>query len=358
MAEKLFISGNEAIARGAIQAGCKYFFGYPITPQSDIPEFMSRELPKIGGVFVQSESETASIYMVYGGALAGARVMTSTSSPGFSLMQEGISYIAEMETPCLIAEVTRMGPGIGTGGQHGQTDYRQATKGGGHGGYHIIVLAPYSAQECFDFTQLGFHLADKYRMLSLVLSDYVVGQTAESVEIRTLDLGPVPEKTWALKGKGQKGGKRDFHIAGFAHRGSVVNYHVQTREKYQQVAQAEVRHDTYQTDDINLLLVAYGSTARFCKGAIDIARAEGLKVGLFRPITLWPFPGEALREIALKVGKVLVVEDSSGELVEDVEDAVRHQIPVNLLGVWGRHNTGASGIIHPERILEEVKKLL
>jgi len=358
MAEIMLISGNEAIARGAIQAGCKYFFGYPITPQSDIPEFMSRELPKIGGVFVQSESETSSVYMVYGGGLAGARVMTSTSSPGFSLMQEGISYISEMEIPSVIVNVARMGPGIGTGGQHGQTDYRQATKGGGHGAYRCIVLAPASSQECFDFTQLAFHLADKYRMLALVLSDYVVGQTAEPVEIRTLDLGPVPEKTWALKGKAQKEGKRNVFVSGSASRGSVVDYHVKVKEKYQQVAQAEVRYETYRTEAANLLLVAYGSTARFCKGTVDLATAEGLTVGLFRPITLWPFPEEALRETALGIGKVLVVEDSPGELVEDVENAVRHQVPAHLLGVWGRHNTGASGIIHPERILQEVKKLL
>jgi len=358
MAEKILMSGNEAVARGAIQAGCKYFFGYPITPQSEIPEYMARELPKIGGAFVQSESETASIYMVYGGGLAGARVMTSTSSPGFSLMQEGISYISEMEIPCLVVEVTRMGPGIGTGGQHGQTDYRQVTKGGGHGAYRIIVLAPYSSQECFDFAQLGFHLADKYRMLALVLLDYVVGQTAEPVEIRTLDLGPVPEKTWALKGKAQKGGKRDIHASGIGRGGSVIAYHVRTKEKYEQVAQAEVRYDTYLADDAKLLLVAYGSSARFCKGAANMARAEGLKVGLFRPITLWPFPEEALRKASLAAGKVLVVEDSPGELVEDVENAVRHQIPVHLLGVWGRHSPSASGIIHPERILQEVKKVL
>jgi len=358
MAEIMLISGNEAIARGAIQADCKYFFGYPITPQSDIPEFMSRELPKIGGVFVQSESETSSVYMVYGGGLAGARVMTSTSSPGFSLMQEGISYISEMEIPSVIVNVARMGPGIGTGGQHGQTDYRQATKGGGHGAYRCIVLAPASSQECFDLTQLAFHLADEYRMLALVLSDYVVGQTAEPVEIRTLDLGPLPEKTWALKGKAQKEGKRNVFIAGFASRGSVVDYHVKVKEKYQQVVQAEVRYESYKTEAASLLLVAYGSTARFCKGAVDMAAVEGLRVGLFRPISLWPFPEDVLREAALRIGKVLVVEDSPGELVEDVENAVRHQVPVHLLGVWGRHNTGASGIIHPERILQEVKKLL
>ena len=358
MAETMLISGNEAIARGAIQAGCKYFFGYPITPQSDIPEFMSRELPKIGGAYVQSESETSSVYMVYGGGLAGARVMTSTSSPGFSLMQEGISYISELEVPCVIVDVARMGPGIGTGGQQGQTDYRQVTKGGGHGAYRCIVLAPASSQECFDFMQLGFHLADKYRMLTLVLSDYVVGQTAEPVEIRTLDLGPVPEKPWALKGKAQKGGQRDSYTSGIRKAGGVVDYHVKAKEKYQQVAQSEVRYETYQIEAANLLLVAYGSSARFGQGAVDMARAEGLRVGLFRPVTLWPFPEQALREAALKIGQVLVVEDSPGELVEDVENAVRHQLPVHLLGIWGRHVTGFNGIIHPERILKEVKKLL
>jgi 2-oxoglutarate ferredoxin oxidoreductase subunit alpha len=358
MTDTIFISGNEAIARGAIQAGCKHFFGYPITPQSEILEFMARELPKIGGSFVQTESETASVYMVHGGGLAGARVMTSTASPGFSLMQEGISYISELEVPCVIVDVARIGPGIGVGGQQGQTDYRQVTKGGGHGAYRCIVLAPAYAQECFDFMQLGFHLADKYRILTLVLSDYVVGQTADPVEIRAQEFETLPDKGWALTGKEQRGGKRNTHIAGSGRYGGLVNYYAKLSEKYQKIANEEIRYETCRTEDANLLLVAYGSSARFCKGAMDMARSEGLSVGLFRPITLWPFPNQALYDNALKIGKVLVVEDSPGELIEDVEKAIRYQIPVHLLGIWGRHTGAPNGIIHPERILEEVKKLL
>ena len=349
MAEKLLVSGNEAIARGAIQAGCRYFFGYPITPQSDIPEYMAKELPKIGGVFVQTESETASIYMVYGGAMTGARVMTSTSSPGFSLMQEGISNIAWLGMPCVVVNVTRLGPGMGST-QNGQTDYRQATKGGGHGGYRNIVLAPASSQECFDFVQLGFYLAETYRMMTLVLSDYIIGQTAEPVEIRTVELGPVPAKPWVLNGKDQKDGKRSILIGGDL-------LPLKLKEKYEDVSAKEVRYDTYRAEDAELLIVAYGSSARFARGAVDLARAEGRKVGLFRPITLWPFPDEALREVALAAGNVLVVEDSIGELVEDVESAVRHQVPVHLLGIWGRHTQDQSGIIQPEKILDEVREV-
>ena len=357
MAETLLITGHEAIARGAIQAGCRHFFGYPITPQSEIPEFMARELPKIGGVFVQSESESGSIYMLYGAALAGARVMTSTASVGFSLMQEGMSHIADNEVPCVIIEVTRMGPGMGSTLQS-QTDYKQVTKGGGHGGYHCIVLAPASAQEDFDLTQLAFHLADKYRMPAIVLTDCVVGWTLEPVETRTLDFGPVPEKSWALKGKAQKGGKREMILAGPFSRGGFVRFLVLLKEKYEQVAQAEVRYETYKTEDTDLLLVAYGYVARACKEAVDMARAEGLKVGLIRPITLWPFPEEALRTAALKAGKVLVVEDSEGQLVKDVEQWVRYQVPVHLLGIWGRVGEAMGDLIYPERILEEVKGLL
>ena len=365
MADKILIDGNEAIARGAIQAGCKYFFGYPITPQNEIPEFMSRELPKIGGVFVQSESETASIYMVYGGALAGERVMTSTSSPGFSLMQEGISYIAEAEMPAVVVDVMRMGPGIGTGGQHGQTDYRQVTKGGGHGAYRCIVLAPCSPQESFDHMQLAFHLADKYRIMSIVLSDFMIGRMAEAVELRTLDLGSPSEKEWALKGKGRKKDNlRTCYVS------SVIQYtppglHKRLKDKYKTITDSEIRFETHRTEDASILIVSYGSTARAAKRAVDEAREEGINAGLFRPITVWPFPEAALREAGCRAGKVLVVEDSPGELVEDVDHALREQVPVNLLDMSARYTptgtgltAGGSGLIYPERILQEVKSLL
>ena len=371
MAEKLLISGNEAIGRGAIQAGCLYFFGYPITPQNEIPEFMSRELPKVGGVFVQSESETASVYMVYGGAMTGKRVMTSTASPGFSLMQEGISNINWLGVPAVIVNVTRLGPGMGSI-QSGQSDYLQLTKGGGHGDQRSIVLAPASAQECFDFVQLGFHLAEKYQVLSLVLSDYIVGQTAEPVEIRTLELPELPPLkypmdprfNWQMVGKGNKP-VPDANIpeqAKATQRGMLIGGSfgdtVPLKDKHELIMEEEPRHETYQTDDADLVIVAWGSSARFAKGAVDLAREAGLRVGLFRLITLWPFPDEALRETCMAAGKVLVVEDNNGQMVDDVRDSVRHQIPVHLLGIWGRHIKSPSGIIQPERILEEVREVL
>jgi len=358
MEKKMFMSGNEAVARGAIAADCKYFFGYPITPQNDIPEFMSREMPKVGGVFIQSESEVSSIYMVYGGALCGARVMTSTSSPGYALMQEGVSYIAETEAPCVVVNVSRMGPGIGTGGQAGQTDYRIAAKGGGHGGYRAIVFAPSSAQEVYELMQVAFHLADKYRIMCLVLSDYVLGQMAEVVELKKLKFpDELPEKFWALKGSGKKDGMRYMHVVGFLNYGGVISWHEGLLKKYKRVEENEIRYETHYADDAELLLVAYGSTARTSLKAIEMARAEGLKVGLFRPITLWPYPEEALREVALKAKQVLCVEDSNGQMKEDVDFAVRAQIPVHYLGMWGRNSDNPNGLIFPERVFEEIKKL-
>jgi 2-oxoglutarate ferredoxin oxidoreductase subunit alpha len=354
----MFITGNEAVARGAIAAGCRHFFGYPITPQNDIPEFMSRELPKVGGVFVQSESEVSSIYMVYAGGLAGARVMTSTSSPGYALMQEGISYIAEMEAPCVVVNVSRMGPGIGTGGQAGQTDYRCVVKGGGHGGYRAIVLAPASPQEAYELMQLAFHLADKYRILCIVLSDYVLGQMAEDVELKTLEFNEeLPEKFWALKGSEKKGGMRYMHVVAFFTHGGVVSMHEAYLKKYKRVEEAEKRHEAVGVNDAKLLLVAYGSTARTCAKAMEMARADGLKVGLFRPITLWPYPGEALREAALKAGKVLCVEDSNGQMQEDVDLVVQGKVPVHYLGLWARNSDQPQGLIFPERVYQEIKKL-
>lgn len=359
MAERMFITGNEAVARGAIAAECKYFFGYPITPQNDIPEFMSRELPKAGGVFVQSESEVSSIYMVYGGGLAGARVMTSTSSPGLALMQEGISYAAELEVPCVIVNVSRMSPGIGTGGQAGQTDYRMVVKGGGQGGYRCIVLAPASPQEIYEHMQLAFNLADKYRILCFVLSDYVLGQMAEAVELTKLEFDDeLPNKFWALKGTDKKDGLRYMHVCGWVNYGGVVSWHEALLNKFKRIEENEIRYETQHADDAELLLVAYGSTARTCAKAVEMARAEGLKAGLFRPITLWPYPEEAVREAALKAKRVLCVEDSNGQMKEDVDLAVRAQVPVHYLGVWARNSDNPQGLIFPERVFKEIQKLL
>lgn len=364
MAETVLIDGNEAIARGGIAAGCRHYFGYPITPQNEIPEFMSREMPGAGGIYVQSESETASVYMVYGGAWTGERVMTSTSSCGFSLMMEGVSYIAEAELPAVIVNVMRMGPGIGTGGQHGQTDYRQMTKGGGHGAYRNIVIAASSAQECYDFMQQAFYWADKYRMLVLVVSDFIIARSAERVELRTLEYpDDLPDKPWAMKGKGKKGGIRSFYAsAAIAHGGRPPDYHEKITAHYEKVAKEVLRWECYRADDCDLLLAAYGSSFRLCKKAVDLARAEGLKWGLFRPTTIWPFPEEQMREAGLKAGRVVTVEDSPGEMVEDVRCAMQGRVPVNLVPMWARHTppgimAGGSGLLYPERILEEVRNM-
>ena len=364
MAEKVLMDGNEAIGRGAIVAGCRAYFGYPITPQNEIPEFMAREMPKVGGIFVQSESETASINMVYGGTLAGERVMTSTSSPGFSLMQEGISVISEAEMPAVIAYVTRMGPGQGTGGQQGQTDFHQMTKGGGHGAYKCIVLAASSSQECYDFMQLAFYLADKYRMVVIMAADFVLGRSAEPVELRELKFpDDLPEKTWAVKGKDKKGGVRFIYVtAAVAHGGQPPLYYKKMSEHYQKVKENEIRYEAYKDEDADLLLVAYGSSARMSRKAVDLARAEGKKWGLFRPITLWPFPEEQLRKAAWRIGKVVSVEDSPGELVDDVRSVVQGRVPVQLVPMWARHTppgmmAGGAGLLYPERILEEVRDM-
>ena len=364
MSDRKFIDGNEAIGWGAIYAGCKLYAGYPITPQNEIPEFMSRELHKAGGVFLQSEDELAAINMVFGAAQVGERAMTSTSSPGISLMQETISNMSCGEIPAVVVDVVRLGPGQGTI-QAGQTDYRQATKGGGHGGYHCIVLAPSSPQDCFDFVQLGFYLADKYGMVVLVLSDFIVGRMAEPVEMRRLEFSALPRKEWALVGSGQRGGKCSNVMARIALRPhmevygeTIPGFHVRLNEKYQEITDLEVRYRLYDSEDAEFLLIAYGSTARMVRRAVEMARLQGIKAGLLQPITLWPFPEKAVKEIAKRARKVLVVEDSQGQLVEDVNYAVLGQVPVHLLGIWGRYDLGPSGIIHSERILEELGNLL
>ncbi len=365
--ERLLMSGNEAAARGAIQAGCKAYFGYPITPQTEITEYMAREMPKLGRVFVQSQSELGSIYMLYGGAASGERTMTSTSGCGLALMGEGISYISALMGPAVLVDVARMGPGVGTGGQHGQTDYAFLTKSPGTGGIHCIVLASWSPQETFDLTQLAFHLADQYLILVAVLTDFIIGRMEGPVELRTLDFGPVTTKRqYAICSAAKKGGKiarEDGAVRFFTRHPTdrfkgIQGYFLHQREKYRRIADTEVRYETYLAEDANLLIASYGSSALMSKTAVDMARAEGLKVGLFRPITVWPFPTKQLREAALRAGEVLVVEDSIGEFMYDVEYALQGRVPAHLLGVWGRHELESSGIIHPERILQEVKSLI
>jgi len=367
MAERIFINGNEAAAWGAYYAGCLHFFGYPITPQNEITEWFARELPKRGGVYVQTQSEIASINMAYGATFTGVRAMTSTAGPGWGLMQEGMSYAVCAEAPCVVILLQRGGPGGGTT-RHGQMDYLSATWGGGQGGYRNIVLAPYSAQELHDFTQLAFYLADKYRNPTIVMTDGILGQMMEVVEMRTIDFGPLPDKDWAVKGKGHhKDGKRRKGVYGtWGQYGmspsplydNYLPFLEHLGRKYQQMKDSEIRYDSYLTEDAELVIVAYGYTARVSKEAINLARSEGLKVGMLRPITLWPFPYKEVRRESDKGAKILVVEDSLGQLVEDVKIAVADKADeVGFLGVSGRHAPDSGGMILPERVLKEIKSL-
>jgi len=363
MTERMFVQGNEAVGWGALNAGCDGFFGYPITPQNEIPEWFAREFPKRGRVFVQSQSETGSINMLYGGAAAGFRVITSTSGPGWGLMQEGMSHIAAAELPCVVVLVQRGGPGAGSV-RHAQMDYLSATRGGGQGGYKNIVLAPSSVQEVHDFVQLAFYLADKYCNPVVVLSDGIMGLIMESFEMKTIEFGPLPEKTWAIRGReNQKDGMTHLlHSApGVAPSRGYMTYlswleHMD--QKYKQMADAEVRYEMYQAEDAKLLLVAYGYPSRVSKEAIKMARSQGLKVGLIRPITLWPFPTQIIREKADQGYRFLVVEDSLGQIVDDVRMAVQGRTDVALLGVQARHLPTDGEMILPGRVLQEIRRLL
>lgn len=352
---RVLAQGNEAIGLGAVSAGCLHFFGYPITPQNEITEWFARELPKRGGCFLQSEAENASAAMLFGASVAGVRVMTSTSSPGWGLMQEVISNIAGCELPCVIVNVQRGGPGGGST-QHAQMDYFSATRGG-HGGYRTIVLAPASVQENCDFVQLGFYLADKYRIPVVVLTDAIIGQMMEPLEVRNLEFGPVPPKDWALRGAYRKGGRFDVihSVVGIF---DYTDFLRRFDAKHQEIMKAEARCETSRVRDAELVIVAYGYCARVSEDAIEMARAQGLKVGMIRPITLWPFPYEAINRQAARSRHFLVVEDSLGQLIEDVRLGVEGKAEVHLLGSTARHLSSASGMILPERVLEEVKRLL
>jgi 2-oxoglutarate ferredoxin oxidoreductase subunit alpha len=363
MVERMLVQGNEAVGWGALNAGCDGFFGYPITPQNEIPEWFAREFPKRGKVFVQSQSELGSINMLYGGAAAGFRVMTSTSSPGWGLMQEGMSHIVAAELPCVVVLVQRGGPGAGSV-RHAQMDYLSATRGGGQGGYKNIVLAPASVQEVHDLVQLAFYLADKYCNPVVVLSDGIMGLIGESLEMKTLDFGPLPEKNWAMRGRErQKDGiARMLHSApGVAPSRGYMTYLawlVHMDEKYRKMADSEVRYEMYQPEDAKLLVVAYGYPSRVSKEASKMARAQGLKVGLVRPITLWPFPSQVIRDKAEQGCRFLVVEDSLGQMVDDVRMAVQGRVDVALLGVQARHLPTDGGMILPGRVLEEIRRFL
>lgn len=349
MSEKVLMKGNEAIGEAAIRAGCLYYFGYPITPQSEIPEYMAKELPKRGGVFLQAESEIAAINMVYGAAACGVRSMTSSSSPGFSLKQEGISYMAAAELPCLMVNVQRGGPGLGTI-QPGQADYFQATKGGGHGDYRLLVLAPNSVQEMFDLTLLGFELADKYRIPALLLADGALGQMMEGVSLEDKPQ-ELTAKTWAVTGRRGRGKLNVVKTLSFD-QDTLEEHNCELQRKYALISQNEVRYEELYTEDAELVFVAYGISARIAKSAMTKARSEGLKVGLFRPITLYPFPGEALARLAQSAQAFLVTELSTGQMVEDVERITRCQKPIHFYGRTG------GNIPTTDEIYEQIVKIM
>ena len=328
------MKGNEAIAEAAVQAGCRYYFGYPITPQSEIPEYMSRRLPEVGGVFLQAESEIAAINMVYGAAGAGARAMTSSSSPGIALKQEGISYIAGAQLPCVVVNIVRGGPGLGSI-QPAQSDYYQATRGGGHGDYRVVVFAPASVQEAVELTQRAFDVADQYRMPAMILGDGVIGQMMEPVEMPEYKPRPLPKKDWAATGWDGKSRARAVINSLYIEADRCEELNLALKKQYEEIAKNECIVEEQYMDDAEYVIAAYGTTARIALTAIRQARAQGVKAGLIRPITLWPFPGEAFARAAQTAKKFLTVEMSLGQMVDDVRIAVNGARPVEFYGRTG-----------------------
>jgi 2-oxoglutarate ferredoxin oxidoreductase subunit alpha len=349
MARKL-MKGNEAIGEAAIRAGCHLFFGYPITPQNELPEYMSKRLPEVDGVFVQAESEVSAINMVYGAAGTGSRVMTSSSSPGISLKQEGISYIAGAELPCVIVNIVRGGPGLG-GIQPAQSDYFQSTKGGGHGDYRLIVLAPSTVQEMVDLVQEAFDLADKYRNPVMVLGDGMLGQMMEPVEFKEREKLDFDHSSWATVGIGDRETPNIVNSL-YLDPQELEDHNIKLQKKYDEITKNEIRYDTYNCDDADIILVAYGTTARIVQDVIPMAAEQGIKLGLIKPITLWPFPYDVFKEYSDSAKAFLSVEMSMGQMVEDVKLAVNGKKPVHFYGRSG-------GMIPtPEGILGKVNEIL
>ena len=347
MAEKVLMKGNEAIAEAAIRAGCRHYFGYPITPQTEVAAYMAKRMPKIGGCFLQAESEIAAINMVYGVAGAGKRVMTSSSSPGISLKSEGLSYLAGSDLPAFVVNVQRGGPGLG-GIQPSQSDYCQATKGGGHGDYKMIVLAPASVQEMASLTIKGFDLADKYRMTAMILADGTMGQMMEPVELGDVEVKEY-DKSWAVTG------------TKCARKHNIVNslslvpeeleqLNFARYERYKAVEENEVMYESYRMDDAEICVVAFGISARVSKNAINEARKQEIKVGMIRPITLWPFPKAPLFAAADHCHTFISVEMNMGQMIEDIELAIRCRRPVTLC------NRVGGMIPAPEQVLEAIQK--
>jgi 2-oxoglutarate ferredoxin oxidoreductase subunit alpha len=348
MSDKVLMKGNEAIAEAAIAAGCRHFFGYPITPQTEVAAYMSKRMPKIGGVYLQAESEVASINMVLGAGAAGVRVMTSTSSPGISLMSEGISYIAGSDVPCLIVNVERGGPGLG-GIQPSQSDYFQATKATGHGDFHMLVFAPSTVQETVDLISDAFDLGDKYRMPTMILSDGLLGQMMEPVVLPEAK-DPTDNKEWAVKGHQ---GKRAHNVVNslYIDPKELEDLNIARFEKYKKIIETEQRAEEYLVDDADIVLVAFGASSRIAHSAVDMARKQGIKAGLIRPITLWPFPEKTIKKHIDHAKVFLSVEMNMGQMVEDVRLTVQDKKPVHFFGRTG-------GMVPtPKEVLEQIVKL-
>lgn len=349
MAEKVLMKGNEALAEAAINAGCRHYFGYPITPQTEVAAYMAKKMPKIGGTFLQAESEIAAINMVIGAASSGVRAMTSSSSPGISLKSEGISYLAGCEVPALIVNVQRGGPGLG-GIQPSQSDYFQATKGGGHGDYKLIVLAPASVQEMYSLTFKGFDLADKYRMQTMILADGTMGQMMEPVTLADTT-AKVYDKPWATNGTGKHEGRNVINSLSLSP-AQLEQWNFNRYAKYKVVEDTEVMYEEFMMEDAEYAIVAFGIAARVSKNAIMEARKQGVKVGMIRPITLWPFPKKVLLETAKKVKAFLSVELNMGQMIDDIKLAIECSKPVYLCNRTG-------GIIpSPDEVLNKLNEII
>lgn len=350
MADSVLMKGNEALAEAAIRAGCKYYFGYPITPQNEISEYMARRLADEGGVFVQAESEVSAINMVYGAAGAGGRVLISSSSPGISLMQEGISYLVGSELPCVVINMSRGGPGLG-GIQPSQSDYFQSTKGGGHGDYRLVVYGPATIQEACDLMAHAFDVADRFRNPVMILGDGMIGQMMEPVTFPDEDQKPeIPEKPWATTGNAGRKSNVVSSILLDPEQLDAHNWRLQ--EKYRKIAETEKKAEVLHGDDSEWFLVAYGTVARICQSVMNKMRKEGLKVGLIRPISLWPFPDNAFEHVIGKAKGFLCVEMSTGQMVEDVRLAVAGRKPV---GFYGR--TGGA-VPHPRNVEKALRDMI
>ncbi len=350
MSEKLLMKGNEVIAEAALRAGCKHYFGYPITPQTEVAHYMAKKMPEINGTFVQAESEVAAINMVYGAAAAGARVLTSSSSPGISLKQEGISYIAGAELPCVIVNIVRCGPGLG-GILPAQCDYFQAVKGGGHGDYKMVVLAPSSVQELYELTVESFNIADRYRICTMIMGDGMLGQMMEAVEFKDKEEIYHDDKKWATTGTKMQRESNDVTSI-YINPEVLEKHNLKLQAKYRQIEGKEVRVETYNCENADIIVTAYGTIARIIKNVIKSAEKEGIKVGLIRPVSLWPFPTAAFEKYAETPKAFLSVELSAGQMVEDVRLAVNGKCPVHFYGRMG-------GMVPSQKeILNKIKEIL